>query len=89
MLIEHTETMLREMNVAELNKTYLCDSISLKNMWIPVSRISVLVVQSSTPVKSQMHLYAYHIKRIILENNVNTTQSREHFSAIKKRLSSI
>lgn len=31
-----------------------------------------------------MHLYAYHIKRIILENNVNTTQSREHFSAIKK-----
>lgn len=30
MLVEHMETMLGAMDVAELDKTYLCDLISLK-----------------------------------------------------------
>lgn len=39
MLVQHMETMLGAMDVAELDKTYLCDLISLKNTWFPLPRI--------------------------------------------------
>lgn len=45
MLVEHMETMLGEMDVAELNKTYLRDLMSLKKIWFPLPRISFLAIE--------------------------------------------
>lgn len=71
------ETMLWEADVAELNKAYLCDLISLKNMWFPFFRMSFLAVGLNSTIKSQMNLHACFVERTFKKKKVNATQSRE------------
>lgn len=90
MFVECMETMPWEMDVAELNKTYLCDLISLKNMWFPFLRMSFLAVQLNSTIQSQMHLHACYVERTLKKKRqIQPKVECEWFYAVKRNVHAI